>query len=184
MGGLRQGLRFTLAALLLSYWMAAPAQEAASTVEEVKAAYLQKFPAFITWPSSAFETSTSDFVMAVLEDEAVFRELSKLAVGRQVQGRPLVVRRLTQLDALERLHVVYIGRKAADVRNGSTSLARKQVLVVTDVPGGLERGAIVNFIVVDGKVRFELSLPAAAFADLKLDSRLVTVAERVKGATP
>ena len=52
------------------------------------------------------------------------------------------------------------------------------MLVVSDK--GLADGAMLGFVIVDGRVGFEASPAAAAQAGLKLGARLLAVAERVQ----
>ena len=59
------------------------------------------------------------------------------------------------------------------------ALAGRPILAVTDAPTGLADGGALNFVPVQGRVRFEASLPAAERAGLRLSSRLLAVAERV-----
>jgi hypothetical protein len=53
------------------------------------------------------------------------------------------------------------------------------VLTVTETAEALEQGSIMNFRIVDSKVRFEISLPAADQAGIKLSSRLLALAVKV-----
>jgi hypothetical protein len=53
------------------------------------------------------------------------------------------------------------------------------VLVVTDHARGLDGGGMLNFVPVDGRIRFEASLVRAHDAGLRLGARLLSVAERV-----
>ena len=46
-------------------------------------------------------------------------------------------------------------------------------------PRGLESGGMLNFVPIDGRIRFEASLAHAQQAGLRLGARLLTVAERV-----
>jgi hypothetical protein len=55
----------------------------------------------------------------------------------------------------------------------------KSVLVITDNPAGMTRGSMINFVIADKRVRFEISRAAAESAGLKLSSRLLAVALRV-----
>jgi len=55
------------------------------------------------------------------------------------------------------------------------------MLIVTETPGALAQGGVVNFVVEDGRVRFDISLDAAERRGLKLSSRLITVARNVIG---
>lgn len=160
----------------------AAAQERSPTAEQVKAAYLLKFPAFVSWPAEAFADATAPFLFGVLDGDDVFAELSRQALGRQVQGRPVLVRRITRVDASSPLHVLYVGSSFPETRLPAAGLP--STLLVADAPNALERGAIVNFMTVDHKVRFELSLMAAQRARLRLSSQLIEVAVRVKGFAP
>src|SRR5690606_40391748 len=53
-------------------------------------------------------------------------------------------------------------------------------LIVTDAPDGLSAGSMINFQLVDQRVRFEIALPAAEAAGLSLSSRLLSAALRVE----
>ena len=55
------------------------------------------------------------------------------------------------------------------------------VLTVADTSGFAQMGGMINFVLDDDRVRFEINLRAAEAAHLKLSARLVTVAERVLG---
>jgi hypothetical protein len=54
------------------------------------------------------------------------------------------------------------------------------VLTITGVERGIEHGSMINFVQVDGRVRFEVNVMVAEKSGLRLSSRLLTVAARVK----
>ena len=53
---------------------------------------------------------------------------------------------------------------------------------VTDEDDGLNQGSVLNFVTVNRRVRFEVSLTAADRLRLKISSELLAVAVRVRGA--
>jgi len=55
------------------------------------------------------------------------------------------------------------------------------VLTVGESPEFLDQGGIINFLLKDGSVRFEINLEPARIARLKLDANLLTVAVSVRG---
>ena len=55
------------------------------------------------------------------------------------------------------------------------------MLVVTNEDGGLDAGSSVNFLLIDQRVRFEISLDAAQASGLRVASELLAVAVRVRG---
>jgi len=169
-------MRWLVAAALA---VAAIPSQAQDTLEaSVKAAYLYKFLAYVDWPPSTFPGGDAPHVIGVMGADAVHAELRQLVASRPAQGRPLVVRRLAAGDPLEGLHVLYVGRGARAAQVAPT-LAGRPVLMVTDAPGGLADGGALNFLIVEGRVRFEAAPAAAERGGLKLSARLLAVAERV-----
>ena len=53
--------------------------------------------------------------------------------------------------------------------------------MVSESAGALAQGAMINFVVSDGRVRFEVAPQAAERAQLRISSRLLAVALNVKG---
>jgi len=151
---------------------------ATATAADVKAAYLYKFLAYVEWPPTAFADAEAALVIGVAGDEAVQASLEAITANRRERGHPIEVRRLPDGDPPEPLHVVFIGRAL----NASRWLARlkdRPVLLVTDQARGLEAGAMLNFVPVEGRIRFEASLARARQSGLHLGARLLSVAERV-----
>lgn len=87
------------------------------------------------------------------------------------------VRRLRSVDEIEDAAVLFIGAGAnAKLPDLIRQLESRPMLVVTDAPGALRDGAMINFQLVDDRVRFEISLSAAERAGLALSSRLLAAA--------
>ena len=145
------------------------------TEASVKAAFLYKFLAYVDWPAPVLSATNSPLVIGVLGADALNTELQAITAGRQVNGRPVVTRRLAPGDPLEGLHAVFVGRSAPP--GVLERLRGRSVLVVAE--DGLEPGVMLNFVPVAGRVRFEASPAAAERVGLKLGARLLAVAERV-----
>jgi hypothetical protein len=149
----------------------------------VKAAYLYKFLAYVEWPAAAFQAPDTPIVLGISGAEAVLSELVQLLKGRQVHGRPTVARRVNEGDATDGLHVLYVGHASRPPPSAWLGpVGAQPVLLVTDAPWGMSAGSMINFISVQGRVRFEASIAAADRAGIKLSSRLLSVAERVVAA--
>jgi hypothetical protein len=63
------------------------------------------------------------------------------------------------------------------------SLKGMPILTIGETPGFAKRGCIINLIVEDNKVRFEVNLDAAKQADLTVSSRLLALAKIIPQAT-
>jgi hypothetical protein len=166
-------------ALLAALLIAAPPQPQAQapSPEEVKAAFLYHFGAFVEWPA---QPRAERMVIGVMGDEAIEAEVRRITAGRRIQERPVTVRRIEPGADLSGVHVLYVGpREPPQLARIARAAAGHPVLVVTDQPDGLEYGGVVNFVTAD-RVQFEISLDAAARAGLRLSPRLLSVAVRVK----
>jgi hypothetical protein len=172
---------WALAALFVGLAGPAQAQTAAADAEyQVKAAFLYKFLSFVEWPAATFRQAEAPVVIGVLGAEALADELSRVVVSRTVAGRPVSVRRFSAGDPVANLHVLFVGR-AHDSRLPSIvgAAAGQALLIVTEADDGLRSGSIINFLVVDDKVRFDVALHRAEHAGLRISARLLSVARRV-----
>jgi hypothetical protein len=191
-----RGLRRSLAAWALAavsvlcagVGLAPPvrAQSAAQGVpleRRVKAAFLYKFLGYTDFPPSAFGDAAAPLTIGVIGADDLAVELARVVAGRTVNGRPIEVRELREADAGARVHLLFVGgsdpQRVARILRQATGA----MLVVTECDNGLQLGSVINFRIVDERVRFDVALDAAERNGIKLSSRLLTVANRVqKGA--
>lgn len=151
----------------------------------VKAAFLYKFLGFVDWPEATMQTSADPLTIGVMGADAIATELELIVPGRSVNGKPIAVRRLRHWDALTDIHMLFVGRSSASrLPELKTSARRQSVLVVcedADIPGQV---CAINFVLSQGRVRFEVSQQSAENNGLKLSSRLLAVALQVDGRKP
>ena len=55
----------------------------------------------------------------------------------------------------------------------------KPVLTISEVNGFIEQGGIINFIIVNDKIRFEINERVAKESGLKISSKLLRLARKV-----
>ena len=169
----------TLAATLLMLGAGVAHAQAASEAA-VKAAFLYKFPGYIEWSAAAFASPDAAFVIAFSGADEVAAEMEKLAAGRNVSGRRVMVRRLREGEALRGIHILFVGRADAAGRAQLRSAHGPQgLLVIGDSERALESGATIAFVPADDRVAFEVSLENAERSGLHISSRMLAVARRV-----
>ena len=169
-----------LVALLLSSPVAA-APPAAAPEYRVKAAFVYKFCDYVEWPPGAFPAADSPLVFGVIGADALADELARLTAGRTVGGRAIVVRKLAPGQAWTGLHVAFVGGDDPDLLAAALAAgAGRPVLTVTEAREDAASRGMINFVLVDDKVRFDVAVPPADSARLKISSRLLAVARRVE----
>lgn len=166
----------TLAAMPFSR---APAQEQA-TEYQIKAAYLYKFLGYVEWPESVRQWPDNPIVVGVIGSDALAEELAAVAEKRNAPGHQVAVRKLRAQDAIGGLHVLFIGNgagaKAAEILANAKS---QPVLTVTESQAAFDSGSVINFVVVDERIRFDVALQPAERGNIRISSRLLSVARRV-----
>lgn len=183
-GGLRQRAAVALRTLLLAWLaLALPGELCAQALEhEVKAAYVYRFLSYVEWPGNAAPPSGAPLAIGVLGADDVAAQLEEIVPGRRVQGRPISVRRVREGEPLAGLQVLYVGRAAAAML--PRLAGAPGLLVVSDAPDALEHGATIALVQSEGRVRFRVALDDAERRGLRISSRMLAVAESVRGAKP
>lgn len=147
--------------------------------EAVKAVFLYRFAGYVQWPPPLGDAPR--FTIAVLDAPAVAAQLAQLLPDHPILGKPGVVHAIRRINDLGDAQMLYVGTDYdGDLRALLEGLQGRPVLVVTDRPGGLEAGSTVNFVIDQQHVRFEVSMPAARRAGLKISSDLLAVAAHVE----
>ena len=160
------------------------AQEAESLENDVKAAFLFNFTKFVDWPAAAFHDSAEPLRICVLADAAFTRSLDGIIAGETVRGRPL--RRVTPAASdVARCHVLYIARsESRQVQTLLSSVAGAPVLTVGESPQFNAYGGVISFVLVNGRVRFDINPRAAERAGLTVSSRLLRIARKPASGQP
>jgi hypothetical protein len=181
-GGLRRALGLAGCVALIAALMTAQASNADDRYQEdaVKAAFLYRFTGYVDWPRDA--TARPLFTIAVLGADPVAAELSRLLPGHTIKNLPAQVRVVRSAkDALD-AQLLYVGSGYnGDLEEIAETLAQRPVLLVTDREDGLNTGGAINFMLVDQRVRFEISMPAVVRSRLWVQPPLLAVAARVRG---
>jgi hypothetical protein len=183
LGGRRPVLGGLLAiaiAIGSGYRVSCLAQADVQTAEyKVKAAFLYKFASYIEWPSQVFERPESPIVIGVAGADAISDELAQVVSGRSIGGRPLEVRKLGRGAPLNGLQILFVGRSDRGSSDVLASAKGRPVLTVTESEDAFALGSMINFVIVDDRVRFDVALREAEISKLKVSARLLRVARKV-----
>jgi hypothetical protein len=146
----------------------------------IKAAYLARFIEYVDWPATALPNPDTPYTIGVAGDPRLVDALHDIVVGRQVDGHPLRVVSVHPGDTPAGVHLLFIAASSEQAFHDALPPPERPVLVVSQFPGALSQGAAVNFLVVDGHLRFEASVPNAQRRHLKLGAGLLSVAVNIR----
>ena len=153
--------------------------------QQIKAAYLYKFASYVDWPASVFAQADTPVTIGVLGADEIATELNNIKTARPVSSRPIEVKRLKPGEPTSGVQMLFIGHEeSARLKRLQDNLQSRPVLTVTDSVGALGAGSIINFVTVDDRIRFEVSVAQAELSGLKISARLLGVAQRIETRKP
>ena len=142
---------------------------------QVKAAFLYNFVKFVEWPVEAFSDSSAPIVIGVVGDDPLGNKIDQMINGKIANGRPLVLKRFRNLKVLTFCHIVFICSSEKNNLRQTLAAAGVGVLTVGETERFTQIGEIINFTIVDSKVRFEINQVAAERAGLKISAKLLNL---------
>ena len=150
----------------------------------IKATYLYKFAPFVNWPEGTFGAPSSPLTICVVGDDAVGHLVEEAVQDAKISPRPVLVRRLVTVGPDSQCHIAYLAPGAEGALAAALQrLRRSPMLTVTDDARDTRTRGIINFVVRDNRVRFEVDLAAAAESGLTISSKLLNLAVSVRPAT-
>jgi hypothetical protein len=165
-----------------------PAAEIASkppSEYEVKAAYLFNFAKFVEWQPDAFTVENPSFIIGILGNDPFGSIIDNTVAGNMVNDKKFIIKRFKSSAEVDFCHILFISSsEESRIAETLEKVSRKGILTVGDAKSFLDSGGIINFVLVENKVRFEINLGAAEKAGLKISSKLLKLATLVKGNQP
>jgi hypothetical protein len=146
---------------------------------DVEAVYLFDFGKFVRWPSGADE---GPLHICVASAPSFVAGVEKTIANETIDGRALDVREVARPEDEQGCAILFID---ASQKERSDALLRgafdKPTLTVSDLPDFLSRGGMIQFQIVQKRVRFSVNIDAVNRSHLRMSSELLKVAVDVKG---
>ncbi len=146
-----------------------PSQE-----NKLQAAILYNIVKYFEWPT---KNESGDLEIAVLGNDEIFEALKVGYEGRFVGNKKCVIKKISNAGDASTNSVIYIGKsKSKDFDFVKNMAANKSLLTITDKDDWGRKGSCINFVIVDGKLKFELNRAAIATSNLKVSWTLTSMA--------
>jgi hypothetical protein len=147
---------------------------------QVKAVFLLNFARFVEWPQQAL--AADNFIICLLGDP--FQGVLETAIRNEtLNGRPLAIRTLTAMDSAGQCQILFISAsEAARTAEALRAVAAMPVLTVGESGNFIIEGGMIRFTQGGRRIRFEINPDAARLASLKISSRLLRLADIVRGS--
>jgi hypothetical protein len=145
----------------------------------IKAAFLFNFAKFVEWPADSFKDDLSPINLYILGTDP-FGPALDIIKDKTVKGRPLKIKRANKVDDIEACHILFISASEKEnLKQILYALRNSSTLTVSETEGFAQMGGIINFVIINKKVHFEINLDAAQRSRLKMSSQLLKLAKIV-----
>lgn len=144
-----------------------------SQMTKFKALFLYNFTQNVEWPSTI---SSDEFIIAVIGDKEMASELEELARVKKVGSKTMVVRYVQSVKELGDAHLVYLSSNKSNLMPVlSANQQGRTVLLVSSNEGLCAKGAAISFVIVDGKLRYEICEANFEKHGLKVNKKLISL---------
>ena len=178
-----------IAGLVAALWLllieeASPALPQGSIEYDIKATFLYKFVAFVTWPDDAFESPSSPVRICVVGDDPFHEILDRAVAGQRIGERTIEVARMPVASAATECHVMYVAGSATQTVGQVLNETRgRPTLTFTNSSRNAPAKGIVHFVVRENRLRFEIDEQQAAENRLSVSSKVLSLAVSVRPKT-
>jgi len=157
------------------------AQNPVSKEYQIKAAYLYNFAKFVEWPDPAFTNNDSPLVIGVFGQNPFGGELTAIAKDHKIHGRNIVIKHVATVTEARGVHLMFFGAaEAGHLAETLAALKANSVLTVGESEKFITAGGMINFVLAENTVRFEINAAAAEQQGLKISAQLLKLAKAVR----
>jgi YfiR/HmsC-like len=136
--------------------------------------FIYNFMKYVEWPESQ---SKGDFILAVIGDSPITKELQALVAAKKIKGRNIVLRKCTTVEDTYGCHLVFVpNSKSGMVKALKEQTKDKPVLIVGEREGLAKKGAGLSFVTLDDdELKFDINKKEIEQHQLKISSQLVSL---------
>ena len=136
--------------------------------------FIYNFAKYIQWPT---DKQNGDFVIGVLGNSPITEHLQKMAAQKKVGEQSITIEVFQSQQQIKPCHMLFIpANESTSFLKLKSKLGNSSTLIITEKEGMGKEGSNINFIVVNGKLRFELNKIETEKSNLKVSSDLTKLA--------
>ncbi len=144
---------------------------------KIKTAFTLNFLKFAEWPNS--KKINEEIILSVLGDGEI-NEALELIEGQIVNEKKVSIRFIDSLSDLKSSDALFINTsKSKRLETIIQKLKETSILTISDIEGFCEHGGMINIVIIDDSIDFEVNLEAAQQSNINLSYKLLKQAHKV-----
>jgi hypothetical protein len=144
-------------------------------MDKAQANFIYNFTKFFDWPQAE---KTGDFIIGVVGSKAVAGELEKVTAGKKNVTQNIVIKHFKSSDEITKCHVIYVGSFKSTALIDIHKKTGLHCLIISNSLSAIEKGAIIQFITEDDRLKYAFSKQNALNHGLKFHSKISEMASK------
>ena len=142
--------------------------------DEYKAVFIYNFTKYIEWPGNDISDS---FEIAIIGESEITIPLKEIAKKKLVNNRKIKIVVYQDVRDINMCHILFISasenKRLHDILQ---KVKNTNILTISDSMGFAEEGVAFNFVIDDGKLKFEINSNVINKTGLQVSSQLLKLA--------
>ena len=136
---------------------------------------LYNFSRNINWPE---ENKSGDFVITIVGDKELFTEMTRLTQNMKVGMQPIVIKYFNSVNEVSGYQqMIFVDNwQSSKINSLVQKTAGSHTLIVSETEGLIDKGSMINFIPVNGVMKFEMNKESLRKSNLMASSVLEKMA--------
>lgn len=145
--------------------------------DQLKTVFIYNFMRFSQWPEDKIKLPS---YQACIYPANRFGDLFLQLEQQKIAGKKIEVKELSLLEGVENCHIVFLDALDKNELEKAVGIAEKNhVLTVSDQPRFAENGGMIQLLIEEGKVRFNVNHYRSQQATVEINSKLIGLAVHV-----
>lgn len=168
-------MKNVIAGIFLFFCLSSYAQEV-NTVAEGQALFIYNFIKLVAWPD---DQKTANFTIGVLGSNVTYKAIEEYTREKRIDGgRDIVVKRYQKTADVDKSCqlLMITSTYTKEIETIYHTAKDRNILLIAEKDGAIEKGAAINFLLIDGKIKFEVKTSNITDCHLKYASQLESLA--------
>lgn len=148
---------------------------AQNSMSKAQANFIYNFTKFFDWPQTE---KTGDFVIGVLGSKSLFTELQKVTTDKKNVTQNIVVKYFKNNNEVSKCHVIYVDALKSNSLTNIQNKTGVHCLIISNSNSSIAKGAAIEFIFEDDRLKYGFSQENALKHGLKFHSKISEMASK------
>jgi len=156
--------KLKLVLLVLVFSMVLKPLSAQEFDSKLQSVFIYQITYYFQWPDDTSEV----FTIGIMGSSSLIDELHKLAAAKRINGKAIIIKQFSDASSITGCNILFIPYKeSTKIDEVKEAVKGEHTMIMSEKPGMAALGACINFVNIDGTMKFEFNVLSCKDAGLK-----------------